>query len=224
MPRQMWIIFCNFMESHLSCIFIAVIKRTLKYIFPHTNKTDQELLEGYKKHHQPNDLGMLLQRYTLLLLGVCMKYLKQEEAAKDAVQQIFSKVITEVDKYPIAHFKSWLYTIAKNHCFMQLRNKNHVLPETYLETKTDYIAEEWPFEPIEQIKEKEKMLALMELCLEKLHPNQKECLSLFYLHHYSYQKICQITGFTTMQVKSFIQNGKRNMRIMIEKSLKENES
>src|ERR1043165_3246764 len=96
-------------------------------IFPFVNTdkydhiSDQELLELFYKDHNNEWLGILLQRYTLLLLGVCMKYLKNEEEAKDSVQQVFLKVLTEVSRYRIEYFKSWLYMVAKNHCLMKLR-------------------------------------------------------------------------------------------------------
>ncbi|HKZ66970.1 MAG TPA: sigma-70 family RNA polymerase sigma factor, partial [Chitinophagaceae bacterium] len=85
--------------------------------------TDQELLQNYQNDHNSEWLGLLLQRYTLLLLGVCMKYLKNEEEAKDSVQQIFLKVIQELQKYKVEYFKSWLYMVAKNHCLMKLRDR-----------------------------------------------------------------------------------------------------
>ena len=84
--------------------------------------SDQEILENYYASHNQRLLGVLLQRYTFLLLGVCMKYLKNEEAAKDATQQVFLKVIAELQRYRVQYFKSWLYMIAKNYCLMQLRN------------------------------------------------------------------------------------------------------
>jgi RNA polymerase sigma factor (sigma-70 family) len=85
--------------------------------------TDQQLLEHFYADRNNHWLGILLQRYTLLLLGVCMKYLKNEEEAKDSVQQIFLKAITELHKYKVDYFKSWLYMVAKNHCLMKLRDK-----------------------------------------------------------------------------------------------------
>jgi RNA polymerase sigma factor (sigma-70 family) len=85
--------------------------------------TDQELLERFYADHDNEWLGILLQRYTLLLLGVCMKYLKNEDEAKDSVQQVFLKVIQELHKYKVEYFKSWLYMVAKNHCLMRLREK-----------------------------------------------------------------------------------------------------
>lgn len=188
------------------------------------NLTDQELLEQYKVHRNKEALGFLLQRYTLLLLGVCLKYLKQEEEAKDAVQHVFSKAIAEVDKYPVSYFKSWIYTIARNYCFMQLRGKIRPMPEEAIDRNYDDVLQDQFQETIDRIKEKEKLLDLMEDSLPQLPSNQRECISLFYLEKNSYRQISEKTGYNLLQIKSFIQNGKRNLRIIIEKRMKQNAS
>jgi RNA polymerase sigma factor (sigma-70 family) len=176
--------------------------------------SEQELLNRYYADHNKEWLGILFQRYTLLLLGVCLKYLKNEDAARDAVQQIFLKAITELDKYKVDYFKSWLYMIAKNHCLMQFRIKNRNAIELSDELHL-------PDEPniINDIKEKEQLLNWMHEGLQLLHAEQQQCVTLFYLDKNSYQQIATTTGFTMLQVKSFIQNGKRNLKMMIEKKL-----
>jgi RNA polymerase sigma factor (sigma-70 family) len=188
------------------------------------DKSDQELLENYRIFQNREVLGILLQRYTILLLGVCIKYLKNEEAARDAVQQIFTKVITELDKYPVTHFKSWLYTIARNYCFMQLRHKTYNLPESSIDADGNHYKEEFYFDTLQRINEKEQLLKLLEDSLHELQPNQRECISLFYLDNMSYQRISERTGYSLLQIKSYIQNGKRNIKQMIEKRIQRNES
>jgi RNA polymerase sigma factor (sigma-70 family) len=176
--------------------------------------SEQELLNRYYADHNKEWLGILFQRYTLLLLGVCLKYLKNEDAARDAVQQIFLKAITELDKYKVDYFKSWLYMIAKNHCLMQFRIKNRnaieLSDELHLPDETNIIND---------IREKEQLLNWMHEGLQLLHAEQQQCVTLFYLNKQSYQQIATATGFTMLQVKSFIQNGKRNLKMMIEKKL-----
>src|ERR1043165_3751888 len=104
-------------------------KLTIKVLTPakYHHIDDNELLQHFYADHDNEWLGILLQRYTMLLLGVCMKYLKNEEEAKDSVQQVFLKAITELHKYKVDYFKSWIYMVAKNHCLMKLREKgNHI--------------------------------------------------------------------------------------------------
>jgi len=183
--------------------------------YKHTS--DQQLLENFYSDNDPEWLGILLPRYTLLLLGVCMKYLKNEEEAKDCVQQIFLKAITELKKYKIDYFKSWIYMVAKNHCLMKIRDGHGKIPveltERYLSTtdeQTDTHA----------LLENEQAIELMAEALRDLSPEQQQCVTLFYLKKKSYVQISEVTGFTMMQVKSYIQNGKRNLRIMLAEKLK----
>ncbi len=181
-------------------------------------KTDQELLDQYRTDGNTEWLGILLQRYTLLLFGVCMKYLKDEDEAKDAVQQIFLKVIQELGKYDVTYFKSWLYMVSKNHCLMQLREKQRIHSGTLNE---ELIATTHEETDIKQLEQNDHTLELLQLGLKELNSEQQQCVTLFYLEKKSYQEISEQTGYNFMQVKSYIQNGKRNLRIWVEKKLKE---
>jgi RNA polymerase sigma-70 factor (ECF subfamily) len=147
-----------------------------------------------------------------------MKYLKNEEEAKDAVQQVFLKALTEAPRYKIEFFKSWIYMVAKNHCLMKLRSRSirytkelheEAAIEQVASNRQDYIADDLTYTTLEN-------------CLNELNEEQKQCVTLFYLEKNSYQQIKDKTGFSNMQVKSYIQNGKRNLRLLLEKKLKSN--
>ncbi len=178
----------------------------------HTRLTDQEILRHFYADHDNEWLGPLLERYTLLLYGVCMKYLKNPESARDAVQQIFLKAITELHKYEVSYFSSWLYMIAKNHCLMLLRKNRHGTPVDTVAEPLSVMEEPDPFQ-------NEGMIRELEEALQHLNPEQKKCIRMFYLEKKSYQAISTETGFSLMQVKSYIQNGKRNLRLLLEKKL-----
>lgn len=180
--------------------------------------TDQELLEHFYADHDNEWLGILLKRYTLLLLGVCMKYLKNEEEAKDGVQQVFLKVIQELHKYKVEYFKSWLYMVAKNYCLMIIRDRQSKTAIGLTENLTSTPAEELDQQALA---ENEYTLELVEKGLEELNSEQKQCVTLFYLQKKTYQEISEQTGYSLLQVKSYIQNGKRNLRIWIEKKITE---
>jgi len=177
---------------------------------------DSELLENFYNSKDNQWLGYLLQRYTLLLLGVCMKYLKNEEEAKDTVQQIFLKVITELQKYRVDYFKSWLYMIARNQCLMRLRDKQGKTPREL----TDNLLLKEQDSNIAELAEKDVLLTAMEKALQELNGEQKTCVTLFYLQKKSYHEISDQTGLTLLQVKSHIQNGKRNLKLLVEKKIK----
>ncbi|HKC34718.1 MAG TPA: sigma-70 family RNA polymerase sigma factor [Chitinophagaceae bacterium] len=200
--------------------FCRIIENEISYFHPvnpklHKHINDQELLERFYADHDNQWLGILLERYTLLLLGVCMKYLKNEELARDSVQQIFLKAITELQKYRVEYFKSWIYMVAKNHCLMQLRNKpgkNTVEVKDSIPAETDETDKE-------SLLLNEKTYEFMGEALKELNTDQQLCVTLFYMEKKSYQQIAEQTGYSMMQVKSHIQNGKRNMRILIEKKM-----
>lgn len=180
--------------------------------------TDAQLLELYHKDGNNEWLGVLMQRYTLLLYGVCMKYLKNEEEAKDAVQQIFLKAISELHKYQVTYFKSWLYMVTRNYCLMQLRDKGkNAVPVT----EKMIVTNPEDGDGILNHKQKDETLEAMEEALHELNEDQKKCVTFFYLQKRSYTEIAELTGYTPMQVKSYIQNGKRNLKIILEKKLKQ---
>jgi RNA polymerase sigma factor (sigma-70 family) len=179
------------------------------------DKDDNELLHNFYKDHDNKWLGILLPRYTLLLLGVCMKYLKNEEDAKDCVQQIFLKIINELHKYQVEYFKSWIYMIAKNHCLMKLREKGKITAELNEKNTTDTNETEDKISLIE----KDILLNKMAEAMNHLNTDQQRCVSLFYLEKKSYTEVADITGFSMLQVKSHIQNGKRNLRLLIQNNI-----
>ena len=179
--------------------------------------SDQQLLENFYRDGNTEWLGLLLPRYTLLLLGVCMKYLKDEEEAKDCVQQVFLKAITELSKYRVEYFKAWIYMVAKNHCLMKIRDRQGKRSIEINDFHVHSIDEALEGNPH---LEKDELLNRMSAALEQLNDEQKQCIILFYLEKRSYQEIAEKTGFTLMQVKSYIQNGKRNMKILLEKRMK----
>jgi RNA polymerase sigma-70 factor (ECF subfamily) len=183
---------------------------------PNSHISDQQLLHSFYSSRDNHWLGILLQRYTLLLLGVCMKYLKNEEEAKDCVQQVFLKAITELHKYKVEYFKSWLYMVAKNHCLMKLRDKQARTPA---EIKDEMAITPENDPGLALHLEKDRQLEIMEECLLELNKDQKQCVTLFYLEKKSYNEIADQTGFTLLQVKSYIQNGKRNLKILMDRKL-----
>jgi RNA polymerase sigma-70 factor (ECF subfamily) len=185
------------------------------------DNTDQQLLEYFYADHNNKWLGILLQRYTLLLLGVCMKYLKNEDDAKDSVQQIFLKVIQELQKYKVDYFKSWLYMVAKNYCLMKLRDRQGKITIEINDRLSAKAGEETDRDKLLQ---NDHTIELMEEALKELNAEQQQCVTLFYLQKKSYQEISDATGYNMLQVKSYIQNGKRNLKILIEKKMQDESS
>jgi RNA polymerase sigma factor (sigma-70 family) len=180
----------------------------------YSSADDHALVLKYKETGEKSIIGELYKRYTHLVVGVCMKYLKDEDKAKDAAMQVFEKLFTDLLEHNIENFKGWLHTVAKNHCLMQLRSEQS-LQNKKSEFKKDLpvIMEMNTFSHHDVVKEKE--LNYLEEGLKKLNEEQKICVELFYLKEKSYDEIALITGYTAMKVKSYIQNGKRNLKIYI---------
>lgn len=179
----------------------------------HTDYSDQELLRLYYKEKEEKWIGVLLERYFHLIFGVCMKYLKNETEAKDHTQQICLTVIKELPRNEVKYFKSWLYQVTKNHCLMQLRKHKH--NTLSLDATSEPVAENPQNKS--QILAKEKQYDLLEDALNTLNEAQQSCVRLFYYQQKSYQEISDETGYALKQVKSFIQNGRRNIKVFMEK-------
>lgn len=181
--------------------------------------TDNDLLQRYLQSNDSEWLGILLQRYTLLLFGVCMKYLKDENEARDSVQQIFLKAIQEIKKYKIDYFKSWLYMVAKNHCLTVLRNKKGKIPAALTQNNSYNSCIHTANIDIAEKEQEQISLDLLQDALKELNEEQRQCVTLFYLKKKTYLQITEETSYSLLQVKSYIQNGKRNLKIILEKKL-----
>ncbi|RAJ06857.1 RNA polymerase sigma-70 factor (ECF subfamily) [Chitinophaga skermanii] len=178
--------------------------------------SDIELIQRYKTDGNSDWIGVLFDRYAILLLGLCMKYLKNEEDARDSVQQIFLKVLQEVHKHDIIFFKAWIHQVAKNYCLMQLRKTQQHVQTELTEVNMPGVADIEDDQKAKHI-EKDNMLEHMQEGLAQLNIEQSTCVKLFYLDKKSYQEIADITGYSLLQVKSYIQNGKRNLKLFLEK-------
>ncbi len=183
--------------------------------------TDKELIAHYLLTNREEWLNALFKRYSILVYGVCMKYLKNESNAQDATQQVFEKCIHELKKYDVTYFKSWLYQITKNYCLMQLRKKAEFSSDNINVFEKLNTTDETEQEQKQILVEKDVTLDVLHQSLAELQTEQQQCIQLFYLEKKSYQQISELLNFNYLQVKSFIQNGKRNLKILVEKRLKD---
>ncbi|WP_459067026.1 RNA polymerase sigma factor [Flavitalea flava] len=187
----------------------------LKNISPHS-VNDQELVAAYQQSADLEVLAILYQRYMDLLYAVCLKYLGEPETAKDAVMAIFEELAQKLRKHQVENFKGWLYTLAKNYCLMQLRTSKRIkvneLDEGRMQMEEDL--------HLHGIMEREGNLEKLSKCLETLMPEQKSTVELFYLQNKCYKEIETLTGLQWNKVRSYIQNGKRNLKICMDKTEK----
>lgn len=176
-------------------------------------RTDKELADQYRETGDMQVLGLLFQRYMDLMYGVCLKYLKEPEAAKDAVMQLFEELTRKLRQHQVENVKSWLHTLAKNHCLMQLRSPRNL-------RTTEFNAEIMQSESethLNGMMQKEENLQRLEYCLQTLSQEQKQTVELFYLQNKCYKEIATETGIEWNKVRSHIQNGRRNLKLCMEK-------
>jgi RNA polymerase sigma factor (sigma-70 family) len=176
-----------------------------------TDADDDKLLINYRKSGDLAILGKLYEKQMGLVYGVCLKYLKDEEQAKDAVMGIFEELTVKVKQHDIKQFKSWLYVLSRNYCLMQLRAGKKM----ELVNLDDVMEFSLVLHPDDN--NREAAMQALEKCMDKLSGNQKQSISLFYLKEKCYKEITELTGFSLNDVKSYIQNGKRNLKICLEK-------
>jgi RNA polymerase sigma-70 factor (ECF subfamily) len=178
---------------------------------------DNELIHSFKETGDPAFIGELFSRYTHLVFGVCMKYLKDEEDAKDAVMEIMEDLFDDLKIHAIDNFKSWLYTVAKNHCLMEIRKNAsvHMIREVSSENFPPEFMESLLVMHPDNDEAEDHSHEKMTKALHMLNQEQRTCIELLYLHDKSYKEVVEMTGFTMKQVKSHIQNGRRNLKILL---------
>ena len=177
---------------------------------------DAELVTLYKQSGDLSVLGELYQRYMELVYGVCLKYFKDPETAKDSVMLIFEELVSKLKKHEVDNFRGWLHQVAKNHCLMQLRTPRNLKT---VEFKADLVQNEENVH-LNGILEKEENFKKLANCMDTLTGDQQQAIRLFYLEEKCYNEIVEITGRDWNQVRSFIQNGRRNLKLCMEKDLK----
>ena len=176
--------------------------------------TDQELILDYRDSGNLEVLGELYQRYMDLVYGVSLKYFKQQEDAKDSVLNIFEELVTKLRKHQVENFKSWLYQVTKNHCLGKLRSRK-IIPVNIELTTMQFLENDH----LDDVHRKEENFQCMEYCLTKLEPQQRQVIEMFYKMDKCYREIADETGLEAGKVRSYLQNGRRNLRICMEKQM-----
>ncbi len=182
---------------------------------PATAVADDELVKMYKSTGKLDALSELYQRYMDLVYGVCLKYLKDPENAKDAVLSIFEELVVKLQKHEVTSFKGWLYKLSKNHCLMILRSE-----KKFSKVSIDIsLMQNGEDVHLNGELEKEENFKKLEFCLGQLVTEQKTVVELFYMQGKCYNEIVTITGIEWNKVRSFIQNGRRNLKICMDKQM-----
>ncbi len=176
---------------------------------------EAEKLLAYRRTGDTRLLGALYEPYMEMVFGICYKYLRQEEESKDAVMQIFEKLVTDLKTHEIDNLKSWLHTVARNFCLMRIRGRRVFEAIDEKQERGDL---KYDMNDDEGHSEMEINLKVLEKCMEGLVYEQRTSVELFFLREKCYREISDETGFDFNKVKSYIQNGKRNLKICMDKN------
>ncbi len=186
-----------------------------------TSKTplsDQEFINRFVETGDSTHLGPLFKRYQALVFGTCMKYLKNQEDSEDAVMEVFENLVNILPNYQVTNFKGWLHKVVVNHCLKVRKQKErNRLQERNSSFLLDNVVEMRPEDALDNIRRGEDEITTLTRALSKLNNGQRECLTLFYLEQKSYKEIASTTPYSLSQVKSYIQNGKRNLKNVLPK-------
>lgn len=177
-------------------------------------QSDEELLLAFKQSGNQDALAQLYLQYAELVYGVCLKYLKDGEAAKDAVMNIYQELLLKLPHHEVENFKSWLYVVAKNHCLMQLRKDKKMITVEFQPA----VMQSEDFSHLDSVLSREQDFKKLEQCMERLPAEQKQAIQLFYLENKCYNEIVEQTGMDWNKIRSLIQNGRRNLKICMEKN------
>ncbi len=180
--------------------------------------SDEELVHRYAQRGEEVAYNCLFGRYNHLVYGVCLKYLEDVSAAKDTAQQIFIKLLEDLKRFEIEHFKSWLYQVAKNQCLMIIRKDKTQGQKESLDEGIVEFEDEWHHKL-----EREQLLDELEKAVKGLKTDQRICVEYFYMHKMSYAEIARQTNYDMNRVKSAIQNGKRNLKLKLKPLLKKDD-
>jgi len=186
---------------------------------PYEHLSDEELVKAYRDKLDLEILGALYKRYMYLAYGVCMKYLKNRDDSQDAVMALFEVLVKDIPRFEIRNFRSWLYGVSRNHCLMKLRKDN--LERGKRESFVPFMESTTVLHPIEEQVD-ENVQARLKACMGQLKEQQRRCVEMFYYRQKCYKEIADELALHENAVKSFIQNGKRNLRICLEKVVLKN--
>lgn len=186
---------------------------------PGAHLSDEELAAYYRESGRRELIGELFKRYSHLVLGVCYRYMGNRDDAQDIAMGIFESLFSSLRKFEVRNFRAWLLVVTKSHCNQALRDrKKHSLSREWEENLMDEVMENNPALHPDTENENEFRIKKLHLAVGNLSPGQQHCILLFYFDGKSYQQIAETTGYSLNEVKSHIQNGKRNLKISLEQN------
>jgi len=164
-------------------------------------------MQFYKTEQKQKYVSELYGRYAHLVMGVSLKYLKNKPEAADMTADVYEVLVKKLKVHEVENFSAWLYQLTKNQCLMLLRKNKRVELVPLTEREEAPTTDELTTKKLLEVK-----LDHLTYEIDKLKPAQSHCIKLFYIKKLSYKEIVAQTKFSEKEVKSYIQNGKRNLK------------
>ena len=207
-------------------IFSQLCKHTSEKYMPEiksrplSDLSDDQLIANYKSNGDRQMIGELFRRYYHLIFGACYKRLDNRAESKDATMNIFERMLVRLPETEMKSFNSWIYVVIKNECFSMLRKRTTVgkMKEDYKKNKksTEKVME---FEGVARLSSDKGVISSedkLKWAIKQLSDEQQKCIRLFFFDEKSYEQIAKKTKFSEGQVKSYLQNGKRRLKRLLE--------
>lgn len=173
---------------------------------------DEFWIRAYFQSGDSEYWGRIFEKYKKRIFLRCLTLLQDNEDASDLTSETFIKAHENIQKYDMKRpFFPWLQQIATNLCIDLLRRKT-IIQFTQTDEKIEFHSAEDVTKKVENRELGDTILK----ALKSLKNHQKRCFCLFYIHRKSYKEIAELTGYSYNDVRSYIQNGKRKFKLVMQ--------
>lgn len=189
----------------------------LQLLRKYVQYSDEALVKKFQASKESYYAGLLFERYNEMTVSLALSYLKNEKDAEDAVMDCFEILYKDLKTAEVKNFGGWYYSVVKNHLLKLKKKRRKLAGDELIEGYHDQDKDEYGL--FEQLfdNRNEEIEKLINEILKTLKPEQEECVKAFYLDEKSYKEIAKELKLTENTVKSHIQNGKRKLKIELEK-------
>lgn len=170
------------------------------------DRSETELVTELLARRDGRIFEELYRRSRRKIFGVCFNLLGEAAAAEDACHDAYIRAWEKLDSLRGSDFTAWVRRIAANRCYDELRRRRpDELDENHPEPATDHRIDR-------------SVIARQELdraidVIASLEEHQRRVFLLRHIDHHSYEEISEATGFDAKQVKSYLQNARRNFHL-----------
>jgi RNA polymerase sigma factor (sigma-70 family) len=184
-------------------------------------QTDAEVIRSYLATQDARYFTQLYRRYANKVYGKCISILKNDAEARDAMQDIFVKIMLNLGNFgEKSQFSTWVYSITYNYCIdaIRKRKKEKTMFSEDIERAPDVAAEEVPDQFLMEMDVKN-----LKVVLEALPDSDRLILIMKYHDDMSIRDIAEILQKTESAVKMKIKRAKEKAKELFDTKFKREE-